>query len=124
MNSALAIRAEAEQIGGSVAGAEALVRQSLAEAERVGDTQSLAPITYQLAACRVLTRMRPERGHCSSGHGTLAGGDAAITDRLRPLLADLVEALVRTGELVPGRRGCLAAMRAPAPRRPHVRPPR
>lgn len=109
-NFALRVMAEAEAIGGSFARAVELAEQSVAETDRIGDAGSVLPFCHVLGLCRLfagdldgaLSALWRAREHAR---------EPTAGNRVRLLLADLIEALARSGE--PGQaRSVLAELRA------------
>jgi DNA-binding CsgD family transcriptional regulator len=102
-NFVLRTRAEAEAIGGDFRAAVDLAEQAVAASKRIGDEESLMPFCQLLGTCRLFA-------------GDTAGAVAALSEarehgrgrstgsaRVRYLLADLVEAYVRVGDVVTAR---------------------
>lgn len=102
-NFVLRTRAEAEAIGGDFRAAVDLAEQAVEASQRIGDEESLMPFCQLLGTCRLFA-------------GDSAGAVAALLEarehgrgrspgsaRVRHLLADLVEAYVRVGDLVTAR---------------------
>ncbi len=115
-NLALGGLAEAELAGGSVTRAESFAHQAIAASLRVGDHDSLLWYWHLLTACRLLAG-DPAGAIGYARKAEECRGEEGLTNRVRLLRADLVEALARVGDLAEAST-VLAELTAPAARPP------